>query len=316
MLRITLALMFLFFVNMASAQIDQDGHITTLAARVIPVHQTCFEEKCPSHDAIVFVHGIYGDGDTFKNGAFDWPQELPTQVRGSSIDVFRIDYRTTLLAWLKRDVATMDEVTYSIFKALYPDQPSNLILVPDRYRSVNFIAHSLGGNVVSALLHTVKTELGHAERARYGFVITLGTPINGAQIAQVAGVAKRALGMETDPLLSSMARDNTFLRMLNLWRRSENIKATRFDCRPVHLYVAIEGARTYGIRVVPREAALPFFRNYAQGVEYFDRYNHFRIAKPINRNDELYKWAGTIIDAEMERLSQWRPSQELCERVF
>ena len=86
---------------------------------------------------------------------------------------------------------------------------------------------------------------------------------------------KRLAGLAQDPLLTSMARDNTFLRLLNLWRPSENLKATRFDCRKVRLYVGIEGARTYGVTVVSREEAIPFFRNYAEEVKYFDNYQSF-----------------------------------------
>jgi hypothetical protein len=34
------------------------------------------------------------------------------------------------------------------------------------YRSVGFIAHSLGGNVITAYIHSVKSELGHSARAQ------------------------------------------------------------------------------------------------------------------------------------------------------
>ena len=212
MLRISTAwtLMCFLSASMASAQIGQDdrvidrrGRISTPAAKVAEVRQTCLYTQCPRHDAIVFVHGIYGDDETFKNGDFDWPRMLPEQIGGRTIDVYRIDYKTVMLAWLRSHVATMDEVSYSIFRALYPESGdfTDRVLNPNRYRSVNFIAHSLGGNVVQAFLHTVKSELGHEERARYGFVITLATPVYGAQISNVATIAKQVLGIQNDPLL-------------------------------------------------------------------------------------------------------------------
>ena len=292
--------------NVAGAEdvevIDRYGQIRVPAADIISVRKTCIHPACATHDAIVFVHGIYGDDGTFKNGEFDWPRMLPQSKADRSIDIFRINYKTSMIAWLKRDVASMDEVVYSIFRALYPEGNAVSELVPGRYRSVNFIAHSLGGNVVSAFLHTVKSELGHEERARYGFVITLGTPVNGSQIANFVVIAKNVLGIIHDPLLVSLKRDNTFLRMLNLWRRSENRKADRFKCRKVNLYSAIEGASKYGFTVVSKEEAEPFFRNYAK-VKYFKNLDHFLISKPASRDDELYRWVDDIIGAELGRLA-------------
>jgi hypothetical protein len=69
----------------------------------------------------------------------------------------------------------------------------------------------LGGNVATSYLHTVKTERGHDQRARHSFIITLGTPTDGADISAVGLLAKKFLVMD-DPLLTSLNTDNTFLR--------------------------------------------------------------------------------------------------------
>jgi hypothetical protein len=58
-----------------------------------------------------------------------------------------------------------------------------------------------------------------------------------ADIAAWAFWQKRILVMD-DPLLTSLQTDNTFLRMLAYWRYSENGKASRFGCRPVHFVLA------------------------------------------------------------------------------
>lgn len=327
MLRNILCLVWLLgFGNIALAQtgnlgsqypIGTLGEIKAAAATVIPVRQTCRESACPEHDAIVFVHGIYGDEETFRNGQFDWPKEVDAVIEGRKIDVYRIDYKTAFLRWLPRNIATMDEVVYSVFKALHPDPETvTPVLDPSRYRSVNFIAHSLGGNVVASFLHTVKSELGHFERARYGFVITLGTPVNGAQISTVAQIARIVLRMPKDRLLESLKSDNTFLRMLQHWRRSENIKAARFHCRKVNLYVGIEGATTFGIKVVSRGDAQHTVKDFVDedNVMYFPTYNHSRMAKPIDRQDDLYKWVNKAIVQEMKTLGEWRGP--LCDRQF
>jgi hypothetical protein len=43
---------------------------------------------CEGRDAIFFVHGIFGDVDTFTNGSYRWPQELAKDF--PDVDVFVI----------------------------------------------------------------------------------------------------------------------------------------------------------------------------------------------------------------------------------
>jgi triacylglycerol esterase/lipase EstA (alpha/beta hydrolase family) len=233
---------------------------------------------------------------------------LPSEIGGRPIDVFAIKYTTQLVSWLRRDIASLDDVVYSIFSALYPEDPAEpRPLDPQRYRSVGFIAHSLGGNVAAALLHTVKTELGHGARARYGYMITLGTPVNGAQIANVGLILKRQLGMR-DPLLQSLERDNTFVRMLTHWRRSENVKAARFRCRRVALYAGIEGRRLFNfLTVVPERSAIkPLQELHLSGdFKWFPNHDHKTIAKPIDENDEVYDWVNRMIARQMGELDDW-----------
>ena len=293
------------------------------AATVIAEWQTCNEVHCPTHDAVVFVHGIYGGDDTFRSASFDWPKNIPHEIGGRKIDVFRIKYETALLTWLNRNIATMDDVVYSIFKSLYPDknQPPAKPLDPRRYRSVNFIGHSLGGNIITAFVHTVKSELGHAERARYGFIVTLSTPVEGAILANFVLLVKEKLG-GAEPLLESLKKDNTFVRMLAHWQRSEDVKARRFDCRLVMLYAGVEGKPVFGIpgmTVVSREEALGTLRKFnsadASVFKYFESYDHMSIAKPINANpgETPYRWVNTIMEKEFVRLERWK--KPLCQNI-
>ena len=51
----------------------------TAVAQVSLVPQAaarCTSSECSRFDAIVFVHGIYGDDETYRNDRFDWPTEL------------------------------------------------------------------------------------------------------------------------------------------------------------------------------------------------------------------------------------------------
>src|SRR5262249_7654773 len=79
--------------------------------KITPLNVPCDDTRrggratCESADALFFVHGIYGDKETFKNGAFDWPSEI-AKTYGASKDVYMVEYQTKLLAWLKKDIAS------------------------------------------------------------------------------------------------------------------------------------------------------------------------------------------------------------------
>lgn len=293
------------------------------AATITAVRQSCTGD-CKDYDAVVFVHGIYGDETTFKNGNFDWPREFPQELGGRKIDVFRINYTTSMLAWLRRNIATFDDVVQTLYDSMYGSEDGQILSAPlntSGYRSIGFVAHSLGGNLATAYLHTVKTWRGHNERSRYAYIVTLGTPVNGAQIANVALVAKRWLGMD-DPLLSSLQRDNTFLRMLTYWKRAEISKAEHFGCRRVNLYVGLEGSFLLpGMSIVSHASALDALEGISVVSESFPAYDHSQLAKPASKEDPVYKWVSKNIETEMLRLSSsWRApaaeSNRLCEWIL
>lgn len=293
--------------------------------KIIEVGNVCDQTECTLKDAVFFVHGLYGDDSTFRNNKFDWPSELKTKFK-DRIDVYKIQYQTQLLAWLKKDIASFDEVVDSIFWALQgkpiPNHgiQRNGLLARRPYRSIAFVAHSLGGNVVAAYLHTVKSELGHAERAQNSFLVTLGTPANGSQMANAGVLLKNILGVK-DPLLGSLTRDNTFVRMLARWRNAEDSKATRYRCRPVNLYVGVEAATTAGLTIVSKESAEEPYRGLAKEVEHFAGHSHSSIAKPTDAHDPVFVWVSDILTKEVARIGSWPKSEGfdlsgLCDRLF
>jgi hypothetical protein len=125
--------------------------------------------QCGDRDAIVFVHGIYAGNTTFLNLAshFDWPSEMPRLINGRSVDVFKLVYSTELLAWAAGTNPSFVQLAEAVMTAMKPLRLAG-------YRSIGFIAHSLGGNVVSTYVHSVKTSLGHPHRSQNAFIITLG----------------------------------------------------------------------------------------------------------------------------------------------
>lgn len=275
---------------------------------------------CEGRDAIFFVHGIFGGVDSFTNGSYKWPQELALEF--PDIDIFVIKYNTQLLTWVRSKVSTFDQISEVLMSRMQgPVLPAERVrLLPEGwvnkrgYRSVGFIAHSLGGNVTTAYIHSVKTELGHIARSQNAYIITLGTPADGAYIANVGQIIKRYLGAQEDPLLESLRQDNLFLRMLDVWRRAEDGKSIRFQCRPLNLFVAIEGASVYGIPVVPAQSARKPYENLAKEIKIFPTYDHLRIAAPDRKEDPLNEWVVDIIRNERTRISQW--TKPLCNAPY
>ncbi len=77
---------------------------------------------CREYDAIVFVHGIYGAAETFRNTStgFDWPTKFPASVDGRDVDVFRLNYQTALLSWSMERNPEFTEVARATLEALGP----------------------------------------------------------------------------------------------------------------------------------------------------------------------------------------------------
>lgn len=271
---------------------------------------------CGGYDALVFVHGIYGGDTTFVNDRtrFDWVANVPREIGQRPIDVYRLNYRTELLAWAKAKNPSFDSVAKAIFDVMSP-------LRRRQYRSIGFIAHSLGGNFVSTYIHMVKTALGHPQRSQHAFVITLGTPVAGAQIADLTSVLKSALFM-SDPLLESLKHDNLYLVMLNNFRSLEAPKGDKYGCRPVNLHAAYEKDKVGPILIVQRgSAAEAVSRVVNSPVVGFDR-DHLEIVKPPDREDEVFQWVNDKLNAEYLRLATWdrahdasEPGYRLCDDI-
>jgi hypothetical protein len=275
---------------------------------------------CQDFDAIVFVHGIYGGDDTFKNKdtRFDWPVQFPRCVRIANncrkVDVFRLDYRTALLSWASGTNPSFKDVAIAALQAMKP-------LRKRKYRSIGFIAHSLGGNVISTYIHMVKTEIGHPQRSQNAFVINLATPVLGSQIADLGTSLKKELGMK-DPLLNSLEQNNLYLTMLNEFRQEEVAKEGRYSCRPVHLHAAYEKKYIGPLLIVDQQSAAISISRIVNSPILGFSLNHIEIAKPPNDQAEIYRWVMERIEDEYVRLATWdgaherdRAEYRLCEKI-
>lgn len=295
-----------FFVIFAVLFLNGTASSQNKVASIEPAKSTqCPTEiaDCGDYDAIVFVHGIYGGTDTFKNSQteFFWPKEIPSIIANRRIDVFVATYQTEMINWATSKDPTFDAVTNKFFEAMAP-------LRERKYRSIGFIAHSLGGNVVATYVHRMKSAHGHIARARHAYIVTLGTPISGAHVANVASILKSILNMD-DELLASLKKENLFLEMLGRFRTDDNTKALSFLCRPVHLYAAYETKTVAGVKIVQPEDATGKFNQLFSEIPSPLIANHSTIAKPSDTKDPVYLWVDKILDREMLRLNEWEKYQ-------
>lgn len=279
-------------------------------AKLIPVRDSCQNNDCSERHAIIFVHGIYGNSKTFTNEEvdpkFNWPEHVPTAISEEFIDVFRIDYQSQLITWVVENNSSLDQIIDSIY-------PEIAKLRSRKYKSINFVAHSLGGNVVQAYLLSVKTKEGHKAFAEHGFVVTVGTPVNGASIANVGILLKSIFGM-SDPLLESLTKNNTFVKMMRNWANNTSIKADTFGCRPIHLFAGVESKPLGPILVVDSKSALTDLPENVQSRIF--PLNHSQIAKPSSEEDEVFTWFKSISEAEIKRIKSWEKAHNgnLCAR--
>jgi len=280
--------------------------------------QACAETRssCADFDAVVFVHGIYGDDETFRNQTtgFDWPSAFPRVIKDRSIDVYRLNYQSALLSWSGQKNPEFDSVATAIFAAMAPLRKRN-------YRSIGFIAHSLGGNLVSTYIHDVKSGRGHPERAQNAYYITLATPVLGADIASIASPLKQMLAIDDD-LLKSLTTQNLYLRMLKHFRDAEGPKGERLGCRAVHLHAAYEQSRVGPLTVVGVDSAALSIANMVASPIIGFPLDHFAIAKPRSASDPVFVWVNDRVVSEFGRLEEWDVARasvparfRLCERA-
>jgi len=254
----------------------------------------------------VFVHGLRGGKNSFIGDGFDWPKNMPAKISAGGIetriDVFRLIYPAALTNWAQGSNPNFDDIVEKIIVALKP-------LRKKRYRSIGFVAHSLGGNIIASYLHAIKAEFGHPQRSQHGFVITLGTPYSGAHLAKL-GQSLNWGGIMSGDLLESLKKDNLYLRMIRRFYEKTDGKSKRYDCRPVPLFVGYEkpvvsfmGFETF---IVPRESAVGPIRNVIDEVDLKEfELSHVELAEPKSTNDVQYTWVLTKVKKAYQQLLDW-----------
>lgn len=280
-------------------------------SELIEAQVSCSYDSCEGHDALVFVHGIYGGKDTFKNSTtgFDWPREVRTRFEDidgvlNEVDVYQLLYNTEFFDWSATSADNFREAAKSILETLKP-------LRQKRYRSIGFITHSLGGNIVATYIHMIKSRYGHANRSQHAFSINIATPWAGSQTADIATLLRSLLGMRADGFLASLSEDNQYLQMLQTFVLGSSEKQEDFGCRPVTFHAAYEMKHVGPLMIVQGDSVLDTVSELVDSQIKGFNSDHIEIVKPENAESPIYKWVDGLLDREYDRLDDW---QKLGER--
>lgn len=251
------------------------------------------QTACRTH-ALIFIHGIMGSKDTWKNQNSYWPKLIAEDSTTNAFDIYRIDYETGILSG-----ARIYEIIRSLTEAM--DHAEAM----QQYKTIQFIAHSLGGIVVRNYLLGLKTYRGHWALDQFRQVILIGSPGEGSYLAKVASIVNH------NPQLRVLRplHENDYLELLNYnWDGIQDKRWMR--CPPIFVRVGYELLPVPGIGIVVtgqsaensvhalRQSHLHDTDGSLHEVLWqskgFER-NHINIVKPLDSNDPVYKWVNEAI---------------------
>ena len=208
--------------------------------------------------AVVFVHGVFGDtlGTWTNDNGETFFRLLRAQPDvGSQLDIFAFGFTSNMFKPGSFDIR---EAANKLHDSL---QYKSVL----DYRTIVFVAHSMGGLIVLRNLLTHRDLL-----EKVPLVVLYATPQEGAQIALIADHVAH------NPALAQMvpADGNVYLQQLNDDWRS-------LPARP-HVSCAYEKLPTYGVPIVPWTSATRYCDGAASAVEA----DHIGIVKPDRLEDE------------------------------
>ncbi len=214
-----------------------------------------------SDNLIVFIHGFSGDPVetwTFQDSKFFWPKKLSQDPDFKNSDVYSFGY--------KSDCGTV----YNI-RQIAASLKTVLDSVKGRYKTISFVAHSLGG--VAARYYILE----NYRDIKLGTVALLSSPNFSSGLVRFPEFLCDNAHLKE--LMEGIAIDD----LNDRWRREFLEKRDR---EPFNLAAAYElnGTPFIGV-VVEKNAAV----NFARQTRGFLK-NHSNMAKPYGVDDELYIW--------------------------
>ncbi|MDP1946814.1 MAG: alpha/beta fold hydrolase [Nitrospirota bacterium] len=277
--------------------------LTCVAAVIIFAGCSGISDKSPSDGAlsfsptpesskklIVFVHGVLGDPGTSwtnKTGV-SWPDLIKGDDKFQNFTVAIYSYDTPFL----RRASGIEEIATRLLRQL---EDENIF---EKFREVYFIAHSMGGLVVKRALVDLNRPSQVKKLQTVKAVLYIATPAQGANMAEVSS------WLSANPQLRDMqpADLNSFLQALeNQW---QNLIRDRGAPPFPQSFCAYETKPTHGIVTVNRVYATTFCDQNPLPVDE----DHSNIAKPSNRESDIYVWARARI-LETSALAQGQKLQ-------
>ena len=217
---------------------------------------------------IVFVNGVFGNSETtWKNadtGAY-WPQLVADDPEYADADIYVHSFESPFLGQAQ-EIGELGQRLKNFLDA------QNVL---SGHSKVIFVCHSMGGLIVRSYL--LKAKVPHE---KLGFLMFLGTPTNGANVAAFASA------ISPSPQLLNMRPldDNTYVKNLrDEWLNASNDKDLDYP-RQVSSFCAYEKKDTWGIKVVEETSAVTLCNRGPTGV----LSDHLGIVKPPDKNGEAY----------------------------
>jgi len=227
--------------------------------------------------AVIFIHGLTGSDDTWINSGThaSFPKLLyeddDAQLKGK-IDVYTVEY-ASLWNSGKSVVEVAKAVSYEL----------DLLIFKKKYANVVIVAHSLGGNIAREYLAHVTTTYGHAALGRVRMLITLGTPVEGAKLANYL-----SLFSSNEQVRSLIElRKNDFLQFLRETSANVLTKRLNNNCSVIEFDAAYETTGVVGVVIVSKESATAQATHVAG--DGWSK-NHVELPKPADRSDKVYDW--------------------------
>jgi pimeloyl-ACP methyl ester carboxylesterase len=264
--------------------IASSGTIAAGACEAAEVASRYVRQVAGSDTAIVFVHGVLGDGQTtWSNGTAYWPTMLAADHAFDGADIFVYAYPTSMWATL-----SPDELAENLRLQLNAHGVSN-------HQRLVFLTHSLGGLVTRAYLLK-----NRAVADRTTFAYFYSTPTEGSQVASLATLLSR------NPQFGNMKpidADNYLGNLLRQWLSAQYKIAS---------YCAYEKRSTYGLPIVTFQSASALCNKPLDPIDL----DHINIVKPSNIDAYSYLAFKAAYQIEMHAAS---PNQSLLtqyERVL
>lgn len=277
----------------ARAEVSMEHPVEVLDIHRSPPNLPC-ADPC-NRTAVLFVHGFNGDRTTWQNGDVQWPELLADDPQiGSDLDVYRLDYFSTLTqgaAVPKLSKMIAERLDQKFFGDSAQPSPQTA------YSKIVMVCHSLGGILCRNYLLHVKLRWGHQFLSLMRATITLGTPLNGSELANFLVLSSNEQRRVLRP------QDvNDFLQLLNDSTAEFELKRNYLSCPRIVLYAGyemqdtplVEGVPIPFYRVVPQDSAtLDVNTSYTKGFAM----DHRQLAKPADRDAPQYKWVKNILQA-------------------